>query len=245
MRVLAIDTAVSVLSLALGAETGLWTFEADMGPRHSEILFDSIDILMKTAGLKPAELEAVACMKGPGSFTGLRIGFAAAKGLALSLGIPLAAVSTLDCMARPFSVWPGITLPLIDAKKNRFFTALYRGGERISGYMDAEAPRIVELAVQALSAAPPGEQGLLLTGPDAVLFKRELDKIPAKSGIFPSNPANLASLDPEFRKGWARDLLEIAKKIDIFNNDQGAVFSGPEYIRKSDAELLIETVPKL
>jgi tRNA threonylcarbamoyladenosine biosynthesis protein TsaB len=243
MNILAIDTAVSVLSLALETGKGFWAFEADIGLHHSELLFEGIDFLIKTAGLAPAELEAVACMKGPGSFTGLRIGFAAAKGLALSLGIPLAPVPTLDCMARPFSVWPGITLPLIDAKKNCFFTALYRGGERISGYMDAEAPRIAEMAIQALSAAPPGER-VLLTGPDAGLFKQKLDKIPeipAGSGVF-CGPRDAASRNPEFRKGYAGDLLEIAKNLDIFNNDQGTVFCGPEYIRKSDAELLTPSV---
>jgi tRNA threonylcarbamoyladenosine biosynthesis protein TsaB len=232
MNILAIDTAASILSLALGTEKKTWLFEADAGQQHSGLLMDCIDMLIKTAGLCPDALEGVVCLKGPGSFTGLRIGFAAAKGLALSLGIPLAAVPTLDGMARHGSPWPGIVLPLIDAKKNRFFTALYRGGGLISAYMDAEVPRIAEMAAQALKTAPAGENRVLLTGPDAGLFLRELDK------ISPPPPADLFRLDPDFRRGCARDLLEIAKNINIFDNNREAIFSGPEYLRESDAELL-------
>ena len=142
MNLLAVDTAASTLSVALAAGEDTWLFEAAAGLRHSELLIDSIDMLTRKAGLKPEDLNGVACMGGPGSFTGLRIGFSLAKGLALSLGIPFAAIPTLDCMALPFSAWPGMVVPVIDAKNNSFFCALYRGNERISPYMDAEAAEI-------------------------------------------------------------------------------------------------------
>jgi tRNA threonylcarbamoyladenosine biosynthesis protein TsaB len=239
MNILALDTATSILSLALGTDRGLWSFEADAGPRHSEILMDALDMLMKTAGLKPEDIEGVLCMKGPGSFTGLRIGFSAAKGLALSLGIPFASAPTLDCMARPFSFWPGVVLPLLDAKKSRYFTALYRGGRRLSDYMDAEIPLISEKIFQALSGLPAGERRVLLTGPEADLGKRELDAYAAPGAGPPE--AELFCLDPEFRRGWARNLLDIAKNVDIFNNNVSETYSGPEYFRKSDAELLFQS----
>jgi tRNA threonylcarbamoyladenosine biosynthesis protein TsaB len=221
------------MSLALGAEGGSWFFEADAGFRHSEALMEGVDMLMKAAGLEPAALDGVVCLKGPGSFTGLRIGFAAAKGLALSLGIPLAPVPTLDCLARPFSVWPGLVLPLLDAKRGCFFTALYRKGRRLSDYMDAGLPAICAAAVRALEEAPDGEKRVLLTGPDAALFQERLLKDSAGPGI----PAEEVSLDPEFRRGQAKNLLEIAKNVNIFNNKDEALLCGPEYLRKSDAEL--------
>jgi tRNA threonylcarbamoyladenosine biosynthesis protein TsaB len=246
MNILALDTATSILSLALETERGMWSFQADAGPGHSEILMTALDMLLKTAGLPPEELGGVVCMKGPGSFTGLRIGFSAAKGLAFSLGIPFAAVSTLDCMALPFSCWPGIVLPLIDAKKNRFFTALYRGGKRLSDYMDAEIALIGEKTFQALSSVPAEERRVLLTGPDAAPARRELDKLPLPirpEGPSPAPQGDLFRLDPEFRRGWARNLLVIAKNVDIFNNSNSEVeiYSGPEYLRKSDAELLFQS----
>jgi tRNA threonylcarbamoyladenosine biosynthesis protein TsaB len=248
MNMLAIDTATSILSVALETEQGVFAFEADAGQQHSGLLMEALDMLIKTADFAPGKLEGVVCLKGPGSFTGLRIGFAAAKGLALSLGIPFAAVPTLDCMAKPFSVWPGIVLPLIDAKKSCFFAALYRGGRRISGYLDAGLPDISATALTALSEAPEGEQRLLLTGPDAGMFLRKLHDSAGhgaaseKPDAAPLFPADLCRLDPEFRRGKARDLLVIAKKVDIFNNVEEEVFSGPEYIRKSDAELSLHSV---
>jgi tRNA threonylcarbamoyladenosine biosynthesis protein TsaB len=238
MNILAIDTAAAALSLALGTERGSWFFEADTGFGHSELLMDGIDMLMKTAGLEPGALEGVACLKGPGSFTGLRIGFAAAKGLALSLGIPLAPVPTLDCLARPCSAWPGLVLPLLDAKKGCFFTALYRKGRRLSDYMDAGPSAIMAAAAGALEESPAEEKRVLLTGPDAGLFRERLAKIPAR--MDPILPADAICQDPEPRRGQAGILLEIAKNGNIFNNNKEAVFSGPEYIRKSDAELLFE-----
>jgi tRNA threonylcarbamoyladenosine biosynthesis protein TsaB len=220
MRIIALDTAAAVLSLALSTEKGQWYCEIDAGLRHSELLMDAVDMLMKTAGLKPEELELAACMKGPGSFTGLRIGFAAVKGLALALGIPMVSVPTLDCMALPFSAWPGLVLPLIDAKKGRYFTALYRGNERISGYMDAGLETILSLL--------PRDTPLLLTGPDAEMI------LP---GLGAALPGARIFVDPHRKEGKARELLELTGKYDILRQDEREFLSGPLYMRKSDAEL--------
>ncbi|MDR2134264.1 MAG: tRNA (adenosine(37)-N6)-threonylcarbamoyltransferase complex dimerization subunit type 1 TsaB, partial [Treponema sp.] len=142
MNLLAIDTATSVFSAALETDQGVWYFETSSGMRHSELLTDTVDMLVKKSGLVPADLEGVLCMRGPGSFTGLRIGFAAAKGLALSLNIPFLPLSTLDCMAHAFSGWPGLVVPVIDAKKRAFVYALYSGGRRLCPDADAAAPEI-------------------------------------------------------------------------------------------------------
>jgi tRNA threonylcarbamoyladenosine biosynthesis protein TsaB len=237
VNILAIDTATSILSAALNTDGGAWFFEADAGLRHSEILMDMIGALMAAADLPRDKLEGVACMKGPGSFTGLRIGFSAAKGLALSLGIPFAAVPTLDCMAFSSPAWPGFVLPLIDAKQNKFFTALYHGGRRLSDFIDAGASLIVDMALAALSEAPAGEKRLLLTGPDADQFYRGMDKNRL--------PEEMVRLDPERRKGRAKELLEVVKNANMFNNGVDDLFSGPEYIRKSDAELRFQSPERL
>jgi tRNA threonylcarbamoyladenosine biosynthesis protein TsaB len=232
VNILAIDTATSILSAALNTDGGTWFFEADAGLRHSEILMDVIETLMTSADLPRDKLEGVVCMKGPGSFTGLRIGFAAAKGLALSLGIPFTAVPTLDCMAFSSPAWPGFVLPLIDAKQNNFFTALYRGGKRLSDFIDAGTSRIAGMVSGALSGAPLEEKRLLLTGPDAGIFCARLrENTPALL------PEDLIFLDPECRKGRAKELLEVVKNVDIFDNRADDLFTGPDYIRKSDAEL--------
>jgi tRNA threonylcarbamoyladenosine biosynthesis protein TsaB len=226
VNILALDTATAILSIALSAGTGTYYVEIDAGQKHSEVLMDGIDGLMKTAGLIPGDLEGVVCMEGPGSFTGLRIGFAAAKGLALALGIPMGAVPTLDCMAAPLSSWPGMVLPVIDAKKHAFFTALYRGTRRISGYMDIDVSSIAAKINEASGEVR--HIPLLVTGPDGDILKEKL-----RAHI----PEDRICLDPGYRRGRGRELLEIAQKNLIFKKDGDLAFAGPLYLRKSDAEL--------
>ncbi|MDR3341839.1 MAG: tRNA (adenosine(37)-N6)-threonylcarbamoyltransferase complex dimerization subunit type 1 TsaB [Treponema sp.] len=227
MNILALDTATTILSVALATERENFFFEVDAGRRHSELLMEVTERVIKTAGLEPRDIELVACMRGPGSFTGLRIGFAAAKGLSLSLGIPLVAIPTLDCMAAPCRTWPGIVLPVIDAKKHRYFTALYRSAENISPYMDADA----EAIAQAITEADQDEL-ILLTGPDADMLLQDLEQICSRSVC----PTYMIRLDPSRKKGRGSELLEIARRCSIVHHRHD-VYSGPEYLRKSDAEL--------
>ena len=240
MNILALDTATEKLSVALGTGRDTLLFEASGGvrgatmlrstaalrsatmlrstaaPRHSELLMDCIDLLMQKAGLKPEELTGIVCTGGPGSFTGLRIGFALAKGLALSLGIPFAPIPTLDCMAQPFSSWPGITVPVIDAKKSAFFCAFYRNGQKLCPDMDAAPDAILKMG---------NKEPMLLIGPGAELL---YEKLPAAENIIPGSA---------LRYGNAETLLEMAAAADIFASSNSSLFAGPEYIRKSDAEI--------
>jgi tRNA threonylcarbamoyladenosine biosynthesis protein TsaB len=222
MNILALDTAAAAVSVALSTEDGVWHFEAESGLRHGELLMGAVDRLLEGAGIGSADLDLAACMKGPGSFTGLRIAFAAAKGLALALGIPMVSAPTLDCMAAPWNSWPGIVLPAMDAKKGRFYAALYRGGRRLGSYLDAEPE---ELAA-ALDAAGRADGPTLLTGPAAGLVQEKIGTRP---------PAGFV-VDPRGNRGNARELLDMVKKNSIiFNGEE--IFSGPLYLRKSDAEL--------
>ena len=225
MNILAIDSADKALSIALEANSSLWYIEIDDGIRHSELLMENIDGLCKNAGMKRQDLNIAACMQGPGSFTGLRIGFSTVKGLSLALGIPFASVPTLDCLALPLSCWPGIVVSAIDAKKSCFFTALYRNGKRLTEYMDT-SPEIIsnEIINKRLSGTEP----VIVTGYGAdTLF-------PLLAEIIPSGSVSIC-LDPGYKKGKARELLEIIKydKITCHCSPD----SGPVYIRKSDAEL--------
>jgi tRNA threonylcarbamoyladenosine biosynthesis protein TsaB len=221
---LALDTATAVLSAALVLGERRWYREIDAGLGHSELLLTLADGLLKEAGIKPAALEAVACMGGPGSFTGLRIGFSAAKGMALALGIPLIPCPTLDCMAYPWSPWPALVLPVLDAKKGRFFTALYAGGKRISAEMDAGPETILRLL-------PPEAEPVLLTGPEAPLFLSRLNEGEATRPFL-----DRLRLDPLHRRGRGLELAAVAKERGIMNNENVAL-SVPEYLRESDAEM--------
>ncbi|MCL2380021.1 MAG: tRNA (adenosine(37)-N6)-threonylcarbamoyltransferase complex dimerization subunit type 1 TsaB [Treponema sp.] len=221
MNILALDTSDQVLSVALATEAGVSCTAIDSGTRHSELLMECAAWLCKNAGIKPSDVGLVVCMKGPGSFTGLRIGFSAAKGISLALNIPLVAVPTLDCLAYPLSIWPGIALPAIDAKKGCFFAALYREGQRLTDFMDASPETIFKEIVH--SRLSPQEQ-VILTGCGAQALYSRLTADFSLAHI---------TVNPESRSGGARELLSIAKNGTLNNS----VNSGPLYLRKSDAEL--------
>jgi len=223
LNILALDTADNVLSVALETEAGISYAEIDAGMRHSELLLETADGLCRSAGISPADIATVACMKGPGSFTGLRIGFSAAKGVALALGIPLAAIPTLDCLACPLSIWPGIVLAAMDAKKSCFFAALYRGGQRLTDYVDAP-PQAIAQAAKAARLSP--DERIVLTGSGAE---------PLFSHLADCFPPGRIQVNPGWRKGGAKELLLLAKSAITDNRND--ISLGPAYIRKSDAEL--------
>jgi tRNA threonylcarbamoyladenosine biosynthesis protein TsaB len=221
MNLLAIDTAASVLSIAVATKDCVRSAETEAGTRHSELIMDHIDAVMKDAGLSPSELDGILCMSGPGSFTGLRIGFSTAKGLALALNIPFIPIPTLDCMALPYSERT-LVIPVITARKNAFFCALYHGNTRIGPDIDTSTDQIA-----AIIKKNDMKGKTLLTGPGAATLYETLTR-ECKSAV---------ELVRENR-GYAKELIEIAKKNNLCNKDNNVyLFEGPEYIRKSDAEL--------
>ncbi|MDR2491740.1 MAG: tRNA (adenosine(37)-N6)-threonylcarbamoyltransferase complex dimerization subunit type 1 TsaB, partial [Spirochaetaceae bacterium] len=82
MNILAIDTSSEILSVSLSVNNSVYTSIVNAGTSHSSLLFDAIDTTVKDAHAERGDIDLFACMRGPGSFTGLRIGFAAVKGLA-------------------------------------------------------------------------------------------------------------------------------------------------------------------
>ena len=127
MRVLAIETSTLAGGVALlDGDRVRAEYLLDVSATHSERLMPAIDRVLADAGWRAADLQGLAVAVGPGSFTGLRIGLSAAKGLAFALGIPIAAVPTLDAMAAalPFAALP--VCPVLDARKGEVYCALYR-----------------------------------------------------------------------------------------------------------------------
>jgi tRNA threonylcarbamoyladenosine biosynthesis protein TsaB len=122
-------------SVALGRDGEvIASRELNNGYTHAENLTVFIDEVMKQAGVKPAALDAVAVSKGPGSYTGLRIGVSAAKGLCYALDKPLVSISTLYAMAVSVSADPSLAdrhsalfCPMLDARRMEVYCAVYDG----------------------------------------------------------------------------------------------------------------------
>jgi len=225
MNLLAIDCASSILSVAVSCGEEIHYTETEAGMRHSELVMDIIDSLMKKASLEPKELDGVLCMGGPGSFTGLRIGYSIAKGLALSLGVPFASVPTLDCIALSVKK-SGFVIAVIKARKNAFFYSVYKDGERVKDARDGETAQITQ-EIERLSQE--AEEITLAGHGGACLYETFSQKL-----------KNCISLESENR-GYAKEIISIAKNRKMMDNDNNAfLYSGPEYIRKTDAELNLE-----
>jgi len=149
VRLLAVETSTLAGGVALlDGDRLRGECVLDVTATHSERLMPAIDRMLTEAGWAPESLEALAVAVGPGSFTGLRIGLAAVKGLAIALGLPIAAVPTLDAMAAalPFAALP--VCPVLDARKGEVYACLYRWD---AGAMRREWDYIA-LAPEALAA---------------------------------------------------------------------------------------------
>lgn len=128
MRILAIDTSQKTVSVAILADgVVLADIFVNSGRHHSEMLLPAMEQTFRFAGLNPGEMDLFAVTIGPGSFTGLRIGAATIKGLALATGKPVVGVSTLEALARNAAhTEKQMICPMLDAQKNQIYTALYR-----------------------------------------------------------------------------------------------------------------------
>lgn len=126
MILLAFETSAKAASAALfDGETLLGEQYQNTGLTHSQTLMVMAEDLLKQCGKTAADVEAVAVANGPGSFTGVRIGASAAKGFAWGRQIPLYGVSTLEAMALGMGVFQGYVCPVMDARRNQVYNALF------------------------------------------------------------------------------------------------------------------------
>ena len=132
MSLLAFDTSTPCARVAVLSDTGECVSAAEAtASRHSSHLLNLCDQALRTAGIQVCQVRALACGAGPGSFTGLRVGLAVAKGLALADDLPLVLVSSLDALALDLAstaTGDGV-LPCIDAGKGQVYARLYRSNQ--------------------------------------------------------------------------------------------------------------------
>jgi len=126
MLVLGIDTSTLAGSVALVEDDELRSeLVFNLRRKHTERLLPSLDWMFSELGIEPSQLDAIGVGIGPGSFTGLRIGLATAKGLALSLNLPLVGISSLRALAWQVKFYKGNILTLLDARKGQVFAQLF------------------------------------------------------------------------------------------------------------------------
>jgi len=223
MKILAIDTATKSCSVAL-VDNGSLAAEltASTGETHSRHLMRTIQVVLKRSGIPLRAVEGFAVTRGPGSFTGLRIGISTAKGLAAALGKPVVGISSLAALAAQ-SASPGLLIcPLLDARRHEVYFSRYR---LIDGEFQREAVEQVASPVEALEGI--GEISLFV-GDGAVLYRDVISDNLGKLAHFVPASRNIIRAATVGFLGQARLEKGLTDDVDTFV---------PRYIRKSDAEL--------
>ncbi len=201
----------------------------DVKVTYSEVLMPAIETALKLAGLKVDDLDGFAVSIGPGSFTGLRIGLATVKGLCFATGKPLAAVSSLDALASHSLFCRYQVVPLLDAKKNELYAAIYdtTGGEVIR--------KSDLLAIDVKHLAGKIYRETLFVGPGAGPYRKELIDLLGQKAYFTTGEQSTPSGASVARMG--------AKKLTRGQTEDVSQLE-PLYIRKSEAELKFRNVDK-
>jgi len=224
MRVLGIDTSTSCGSIGLiEGERILCEYSLEGKASHSERVLKTIDRVLEDSGVFIGDIDGFTISVGPGSFTGLRIGVSAVKGLAFATGKPVAGVSTLDALAQNVRYSPYLICPLLDARKNEVYTALYRNDGKDG--LTKLAPEMVIKPADLLERI--NEKALFLGNgvcPYGDLIRRKL------KGMAHIAPAPFNFVHGSVVAQLGRQNLEKGKYLDL----EGFT---PQYLRKSDAEL--------
>lgn len=127
MKILGIDSSGIVASAAIADEKNIIAeFTVNNKQTHSQTLLPMIEKVVDMSGIELEQIDAIAIAAGPGSFTGLRIGSATAKGIGLALKKPVVSVPTLEGLAYRVSVFDGIICPIMDARRNQVYTGIYK-----------------------------------------------------------------------------------------------------------------------
>lgn len=184
MLLLAMDTTTKVCSVAVGEEGNLMAeYLLNIKKTHSQRLMPLVISMLRDSNIERTQLEGIAVAVGPGSFTGIRIGVATARGLAQGLNIPLLGVNTLEALAGTAMCYPTLICPLLDARREQVYTAVYRGGA--AGLELVEKPQALALAELARRLQTRGEEVLFL-GDNLPLFRKILE--PALAGLYREMP---------------------------------------------------------
>lgn len=148
MKILALETSAKAVSAAV-CENGkiLCSGYQDTGLTHSRTLMPIVEHILKNTDLSMADLDAIAIAVGPGSFTGIRIGVSAAKGLAFAVDKPAIGVSTLAAMARNVAFADGLVICAMDARRNQIYNALFEAKDgQLTRLTEDRAIALAELA---------------------------------------------------------------------------------------------------
>ncbi len=224
MKILGIESSSLVASVAVVTDDILTAeYTVNFKKTHSQTLLPMVDQVMSMLEADPADIDAIAVAGGPGSFTGLRIGGATAKGLGLALKKPLIHVPTVDAMA--YNLWGSTALvcPVMDARRGQVYTGLYHVEH---GLEIVRAQCAMDMGELITCLNHMGETVIFLGDGVDVLRRQIEEQMKTEFRFAPAShnrqrAASVAALGMEyFRKGIFEEAVDFV----------------PDYLRKSQAE---------
>lgn len=224
MKILAVESSGMVAAVAVVRDGRLMgEFLLDHKKTHSQQLMPLIDQLLNNLDMGLKDIDVLAVSKGPGSFTGLRIGLATVKGLAQSLDKPVIGVATLDGLAYNLLSRDGLICPIMDARRDQVYTAIYRSDGELERLTDYMAIPVTEL-IQRLNSF---DEPVIFNGDGVLVYQDMIKKeMGDKALMAPTNHL----------MQHASSIACIAFKMLESGNTHSYIDLVPFYLRKSQAE---------
>lgn len=225
MKLLAIDSSGLVASVAVVEDENLLAeYTVNYKKTHSQTLLPMLEEISKMIELDLKTLDAIAVAAGPGSFTGLRIGSAAAKGLGLALEKPLISVPTVDALAYNLYGTDKLVCPLMDARRSQVYTGIYEFSGRELDVLEPQAPLPVARIVEKLNQM--GREVVFL-GDGVPVYRSQIEELILVPHAYA--PAHM-------NKQRAAAVAVLAQKYYREGKLETAAEHQPVYLRMSQAE---------
>lgn len=218
MKILGIDSSTTVATVSVATEEKiLGEYSIDDKNTHSQKLMVMVESLLEQLNLDIEDIDCFAVSKGPGSFTGLRIGIATAKSFAYALDRKLVGVSSLEVIADNYRHFEGTVVPMMDARNKRVFTAVYSGsGGELSETVKEDAMGLEEL-FEVLESS---KGRIMFCGDGCVAYRGEIEErfgdraAFAEANLNTPRASSLCLLGLEkYRAGEFEDYFEMKPEI--------------------------------
>ena len=224
MRILAFETSAKAASVALLEDDKLvGEIYQNTGLTHSQTLMVMAQDLLNQCNVKVGDIQALAVANGPGSFTGVRIGVAAAKGFAWGAQLPCYGVSTLEAMAYSLGIWQGYVCPVMDARRSQVYNALFYVNQGQLSRVTPDRAIALEVLQQQLQEL---EGPIFLVGDGSNLCHSRLA----------GNVANLVLPQEHRLHQRATGVALVARKLALAGESADGCTLTPNYLRLSQAE---------
>ena len=225
MKLLALDSSGIVASVAvLEDDVLLAEYTVNYKKTHSQTLLPMLDEVAKMTELDMSSIDAIAVAAGPGSFTGLRIGSATAKGLGLALKKPLIGVPTVDALAYNLFDTKGIVCPIMDARRNQVYTGIYRFEE---GEFITEEPQVPLAVNELVDLLNRRGRAVTFLGDGVPVYQKQLAEL--LTVPFSFAPAHM-------NRQRAASVAVLGMKLIKEGKAETAAEHRPDYLRLSQAE---------